>query len=90
MSRQLVLVLNTEMAERYYFIEHTEDYLNVFIWVAPGLHTLAQSIMHILQVVHYTFMHLFLLRVFEKFNDNRVSNNENINKVHDLPGHPFG
>ena len=26
--------------------------------------------------------------VFEKFNTNRASNNENINKVHDLPGHP--
>ena len=31
---------NTEMAEKYYFIEHTEDYLNVFVWVAPGSHTL--------------------------------------------------
>ena len=39
MSRQLVLALNTEMAEKHYFIEHTEDYFNVFIWVAPGLHT---------------------------------------------------
>ena len=40
MSRQLDLALNTEMAEKYYFTEHTEDYLNVFDWVAPGSHTL--------------------------------------------------
>ena len=38
MSRQLVLALNTEMVEKYYFIEHTEDYLNVFVWVVPGSH----------------------------------------------------
>ena len=50
--------------------------------------------MHILQVVHkiIPFMYLFLLnlngrRYFKKFNNNRTSNNENINKVHDLPGH---
>ena len=59
MSRQLFLVLNTEMAEKHYFIEHT-DYLNVFVWVVPGTHTLTKSIMHILQVVHkIPFMHLF-------------------------------
>ena len=40
MSMQLVLALNTEMAEKYYFTERTEDYLNVFVWVAPGSHTL--------------------------------------------------
>ena len=52
---------NTEMAEKYYFIEHTEEYLNVFVWVAPGLHTLTYSTMHILQVVNklITFIHLF-------------------------------
>ena len=27
-------------------------------------------------------------KVFEKFYANRTSNNKNINKVHDLPGHP--
>ena len=61
MSRQLVLAPNTEIAEKYYFIEHTEDYFNVFVWVAPGTHTLTLSIMHILQVVHkiIPFMHLF-------------------------------
>ena len=31
---------NTEMAEKYYFIVHTEDYFNVFFGVAPGSHTL--------------------------------------------------
>ena len=41
MSRKLVLALkHPEMAENYYFIEHTEDYLNVFVWVAPGSHVL--------------------------------------------------
>ena len=41
MNRQLVLALNTKIAEKYYFIEHTEDYLNVFVLVASGsLHTL--------------------------------------------------
>ena len=40
MGRQLVLALNIEMAEKYYFIEHTEDYFNVFVGVAPGTHTL--------------------------------------------------
>ena len=40
MSRQLVLALNTEIAEKYYFIEHTEYYLNVIVWIAPGSHTL--------------------------------------------------
>ena len=39
MCRQLVLALNTEMAEKY-FNEHTEDYLNAFVGVAPGSHTL--------------------------------------------------
>ena len=39
MSRQLVIALNTEVAEKYYFIEYTEDYFNVFVWVAPGSHT---------------------------------------------------
>ena len=49
--------------------------------------------MHILQVVHKlilvcTFFTEFELRkVFEKFNGDRASNNENINKVHDLLGH---
>ena len=48
--------------------------------------------MHILQVVHnsYFYAPLFtefeLQKVFEN-NGNRTSNNENINKVHDLPGH---
>ena len=52
--------------------------------------------MHILQVVHKLifyaplFTELELRKVFEKFNGNRASNNENINKVQDLPGHPFG
>ena len=32
--------LNTEMAEKYFFTEHTEDYFNVFVWVDPGTHTL--------------------------------------------------
>ena len=36
MSRELVLALNTEMAEKYYFTEHTEDNLNVFVWVCAG------------------------------------------------------
>ena len=40
MSGQLTLALNTEMSEKYYFIEHKEDYLNVFVWAAPGTHTL--------------------------------------------------
>ena len=40
MSRQFVLALDTEMAEKYYFIEHTEDYFNLFVSVAPGTHTL--------------------------------------------------
>ena len=40
MSRQLVLALNMEMAEKYYFFEHTENYLIVFVRVAPGSHTL--------------------------------------------------
>ena len=40
MSRHLVLALNTEMAEKYYFIEHTENYLKMFVWVTPGSHTL--------------------------------------------------
>ena len=87
MSRQLVLALNTEMAEKYYFIEHTEDYSNVFVWVAPGSHTLTK-----LYISLYFYAPLFtefeLQKVFEKFNGNRASNNENINKVHDLPGHP--
>ena len=52
MSRQLVLALNTEMVEKYFFIEHTEDNLNVFVWVAPGSRTLTNSVMHILRVVH--------------------------------------
>ena len=25
---------------KIFFIEHTEDYLNVFVWVAPGSHRL--------------------------------------------------
>ena len=41
MSRQLVSALNTEMAEKYYSIEHTENYLNVFVWTSPDTHTLA-------------------------------------------------
>ena len=59
------MALNTEMVEKYFFIEHTEDYLNVFVWVAPGSHTLTNSIIHILRVVHklYTFMHLILLNL---------------------------
>ena len=52
MSRQLILALNTEMTEKHYFIEHTEDYLYVFVWAAPGTHTLTLSNMHILQVVY--------------------------------------
>ena len=50
--------------------------------------------MHILQVVHNIIQYAPLFtefewrKVVEKFNDNRASNNENINKVHDLPGHP--
>ena len=35
-----MLALNTKMVEKYNFIEHTEDYFNVFVWVAPGTHTL--------------------------------------------------
>ena len=33
------------------------------------------------------FTEFKLRKVFEKFYGNRASNNENINKVHDLPGH---
>ena len=48
--------------------------------------------MHILQVVHKSiplFTELEWWKVFEKFNDNKASNNENIIKVHNLPGHPL-
>ena len=38
MSRQLVLPLNTETAEKYYFIEHTED-LNVCLGCAGFAYT---------------------------------------------------
>ena len=34
------------------------------------------------------FIEFELRKVFKKFNGNRASNNENIDKVHDLPGHP--
>ena len=62
----------------------------MFVWVAPGSHTLTLSIMHILQLYFYAplFTEFELRKIFEKFNGNRASNNENINKVHDLPGHP--
>ena len=37
--------------------------------------------------MHLSFTEFELQKVFEKLNGNRTSNNENINKVHDLPGH---
>ena len=88
------LALNTEMAEKYYFTEHTEDYLNVFVWVAPGSDTLTYNqscTFYKLYINFYLYAPLFtefeLRKVFEKFNGDRASNNENINKVHNLPGH---
>ena len=69
MSRQLILALNTEMAEKYYFtISFYKLYINFYLY-AP------------------LFTEFELRKVFEKLNGDRVSNNKNINKVHNLPSH---
>ena len=91
MSRQQVLALNTEMAEKHYFIEHLEEYLKC-VWF--GLRRVCIHRPNQLCTFYKLYMNLYfyappftefeLRKVFEKFN----GHSEKINKVHDLPGHP--
>ena len=45
-------------------------------------------VVHILILLCTSFSEFELREVFVEFNGNRASNNENINKVYDLLGHP--